>query len=1081
MGRAVQIRVLGDVRAVDAAGASLRIAKKPQLLLALLASRHGMAADNDWLVEALYEGESMPLHPADALRGVVFTLRKSLGSTNAIESENQTYRLTLQTDLEVSNALVGEARQLRDPVEVSTALEKALRLWTGRPFGTKKQSVALDSSITALEEQRFQLTEELLTQLLLVDARRVVELGQPWFAEFPLRDAPVRLLVEAYAAEGRRDDLLDVFTQHRRALIDRGVDEPSVELRELESRMFAGGATQTRPRNTVSPIVATTGHEPQGPFVGRESELSQLLETLLNNAAASIIGEKGIGKSALLANVEQRLNDRGRAVHSILVNAQPTKPLEPVVGLLAALTDVAEVTFESHLEEACVTMLLGGDSTASSPIEVGRDDLLNTVPLFLRRSLVQSQSIAVVDDVHGIDPMSAAILASTVSAGPCALLFSGRPSNRPHVRSLLRAQDQLEVDLQGLSEESVAEFVDLRFNGRQRSGQATQLFRKSGGNPLFLALLVDMALEGAELDSLPESSLEGFTERLLRLDEHVVDVLQWSSAMEHDIDTQLVAMHWTGAEEAFETAAKERLISYDSERGHARFVHDIVRDAAYRLMPDALRWQSHYDIASIMSDLAGRSPIEYVDHFNRAAEGLQLARGRAVVANLDAGMRYADSHDAELAMQYFETGLALLESNDQRGTRLEAQLLLRLGGTQRLLADTKHVETLTRAASVARDLGDVELFTSAVIELCSHGGTTKAGRSDKPTLDLINEAQRQEGLPSTDRAALLAASTTLMALASSYRTGQQNFHEAVALVEGMDDVEVRARVFVHTHLGYSNPADFAKRPAAIDALEACAGTNVDLQWEVAYLRFWETFRKAQLEDMSEHLETMQKLTPRAWHRKLSTKHIECAYAHIRGEVDEARELQTEARRIATLEMDLPESWITAHQSGMTFAVHDSEGFSNTGDTTVGRRSRRSMQTAIERIDLDLPEFPNWRAGTALLACLNGEKKAARSMLSELTKGSFSAFHEDITWTATISTAARVAYIVEDRDAATILYDLLLPHQGEMSWAGTCTFGPNDWFLGLLAELLENDSEAAAHHIVADDMFERLGTKRPTLI
>ncbi|MBV0933630.1 AAA family ATPase [Marinobacterium weihaiense] len=108
----------------------------------------------------------------------------------------------------------------------------------------------------------------------------------------------------------------------------------------------------------------------------------------------------------------------------------------------------------------------------------------------------------------------------------------------------------------------------------------------------------------------------------------------------------------------------------EPERTRFRFVHDRVQQAAYSLIPDASLESLHLQIGhqllqSLSADETDARIFEISNHLNQAHrllgnddERLQLSR-----LNLRAGLRARESAAFDSAMEYLETGLALLPIN----------------------------------------------------------------------------------------------------------------------------------------------------------------------------------------------------------------------------------------------------------------------------------------------------------------------------------------------------------------------------------------------------------------------------------
>lgn len=149
----------------------------------------------------------------------------------------------------------------------------------------------------------------------------------------------------------------------------------------------------------------------------------------------------------------------------------------------------------------------------------------------------------------------------------------------------------------------------------------------------------------------------------------------------------------------------------EPERTHFRFVHDRVQQAAYSLIDDTTLEQLHLQIGrqlqqSLQPDEIETRLFEITNHLNQAQgllhdedDLLELAR-----LNLRAGRRARESAAFDSALEYLNTGLALLPTDGwQRDYTLALELhtsaaeIANIRGQQTLMQQLIHqVETQTR-------------------------------------------------------------------------------------------------------------------------------------------------------------------------------------------------------------------------------------------------------------------------------------------------------------------------------------------------------------------------------------------------
>jgi len=174
------------------------------------------------------------------------------------------------------------------------------------------------------------------------DYRKAIDYAQQQLDIDPLRESAVRQLLAVLTKAGRRNEALISYEQSRQRLASElGVD-PEPETVVLFERILAGDlqasvtpSTATRRRHNL--LAQTT------PFIGRETELNQLIE-LLTHAdirLVTIVAPGGMGKTRLALAAGEHLVERQR-------NATEQMPFRDGVFLV----DLASVEHPDHILEA---------------------------------------------------------------------------------------------------------------------------------------------------------------------------------------------------------------------------------------------------------------------------------------------------------------------------------------------------------------------------------------------------------------------------------------------------------------------------------------------------------------------------------------------------------------------------------------------------------------------------------------------------------------------------------------------------------------------------------------------------------
>src|SRR5487761_2574078 len=84
-------------------------------------------------------------------------------------------------------------------------------------------------------------------------------------------------------------------------------------------------------------------------MVGREAELTTIMNGLGRGLGTVVVGEAGLGKSVLVAEVQRRLRAEGRRTQLVLCSGRPDFPLHSVVDDAGNVSLDALVVDDAHL------------------------------------------------------------------------------------------------------------------------------------------------------------------------------------------------------------------------------------------------------------------------------------------------------------------------------------------------------------------------------------------------------------------------------------------------------------------------------------------------------------------------------------------------------------------------------------------------------------------------------------------------------------------------------------------------------------------------------------------------------------
>ena len=262
----MEVRLFGELEALDGGVPVPVRGAKQRALLALLALRRGQPVSADRLIDVLW-GDGQAANPANALQAQIGQLRRTLGPA-AILTTEAGYALTAgpdEVDVVRFERLVAKGQRLAADGEMapaSAALGEALRLRRGEPLAEFTYAGFFDAERTRLDE---------LT-LVAAESRAGADLGLGRYGELageletlcqehPLRERLWELLILALYRSGRQAEALRAYTEIRDHLAgELGID-PGPALRDLQSRILAqdpslGPASQA-PAQVAAPPEAT--------------------------------------------------------------------------------------------------------------------------------------------------------------------------------------------------------------------------------------------------------------------------------------------------------------------------------------------------------------------------------------------------------------------------------------------------------------------------------------------------------------------------------------------------------------------------------------------------------------------------------------------------------------------------------------------------------------------------------------------------------------------------------------------------------------------------------------------------------
>ena len=475
----IEVRILGHLDVVRG-GVSLRLGgHRQRAILARLLVEPGRVVARDRLIEDAWDGRPPP-SAAKTLHKYVSELRRAIEPTDptashgVVRTVRQGYVVHLdgvQLDawrFERSVAEANRARLAGDHRGTVAILRSALDLWRGDVLADFPDSLFAAPERARLGELRMTAIEHRFdAELAMGHHGEVASQLTDLLEAHPLRERLWALYMTALAESGRTVEALRAFQRFRRMLDDDLGLEPSAELGALEARIVRGEMTVAFTSGVSSRATTPPGNlpAPLTRFVGRESLLAELEESLGRLRLVTLTGPGGSGKTRLGTELAHRVRDgyaggawlvdlaplrdpaevAGAVADVLGIPAQPERTLADVIGDALALRGPTLIALDNceHLVTACAELaaaLLGRCAelrimaTSRRPLGLG-GEAVTPVPsldveteaavLFCDRArLARPDAAAAPDDPAVLDlcrrldglPLAIELAASTVQA-----------------------------------------------------------------------------------------------------------------------------------------------------------------------------------------------------------------------------------------------------------------------------------------------------------------------------------------------------------------------------------------------------------------------------------------------------------------------------------------------------------------------------------------------------------------------------------------------------------------------------------------------------------------------------------------
>ncbi len=560
------------------------------------------------------------------------------------------------------------------------------------------------------------------------------------------------------------DALWRTVLKARKALGEVGTTERWLRTVRGVGFRFMAPVEEDRPRqganSAPSPVATVTAALGPASFVGRERERARLDEAWRAVLAGSgrvvlISGTAGIGKSRLAREIAAEARAQGAEVReAVSWHGKGEPPLWLWTQILRSFVeswsaaDLARAMGPGAAEIARLAPTLVEKLGITAPPVRDGDEArflqMDAVARFLVQASRERPQVLVLEDLQWAPPAALHLLGFLARelghshVLVVATLRTGEAREDPALEDALDDCEQadvlIRVPLSGLDADALGRLIEQTAGFVPNGELVEALCATTGGNPFFVKQIVTLAStegrgEGVDavrlathVRSLPLGARRVLERRLALLPAGCRRVIELASVIGGEFPLALLARVAALPREELMLALGEAvaagLLEADPRRpGDHRFVHALVRDAAYANLPEPARLQLHQQVAEAIEALhegrLERVASSLAHHFAEAAP--LLRDKRASDYSKWAGDLASAALSYEEAVAHYERALQTFDQLEESlDVRRRAELLVCVGYAHHNTgASGRAREALGQAAGLALRAGDRGLLALA--------------------------------------------------------------------------------------------------------------------------------------------------------------------------------------------------------------------------------------------------------------------------------------------------------------------------------------------------------------------------------
>ena len=448
---------------------------------------------------------------------------------------------------------------------------------------------------------------------------RALPVAQALLRLDPLSEAAHRQVMRLHYLRGDRAAALLAFDDCERLLKDEVGARPSAPTLAL---LHTIEQSQAPAWTAGQPLPAAVLRPPR--MIGREAESTAVAHAWAAGKLFLVTGEAGLGKSRLLdASFEAR-------AEVLVLRARPgdaAVPLATIVRLVQALAERWSATLASPVHAQLLMLASGSDADASGAI---RSALPLTAEL-LRTAHAAGLAGVVLDDLQFADDASVDTWIEWLARPALGALrfgFASRSAGAIAVERIERLQqrsDVVTIAVAPLAPEQTQTLVEsLALAGTDAAAVAAAQAQRIGGNPLHLLETIRHALEkhgrllAHRLDT-PAHVLDLLEQRLTALSAEGLLLVRIAAIAGSDFSPELAQA--VSRRDLLELADAWTALERQGILDARGFAHDLMLEAAARLLPQPIRKVMHARVAEAIA-VRGAPPARLAHHWLHADDAL---------------------------------------------------------------------------------------------------------------------------------------------------------------------------------------------------------------------------------------------------------------------------------------------------------------------------------------------------------------------------------------------------------------------------------------------------------------------------